>query len=229
MQQHTVLLVDDHVLVRAGIRSLIDRLSDFTVIAEASNPDEAMAHIASAVAAASTVAAVDAVPDIVLTDISMGAHSGLDLVRLLQQRFPQIAIIMLTMHSSEELVTEALRLGASAYLLKESAPVELEIALRAVARKETYLSPAVSTKMIERFVRQPVSVQGPLQLLTVRQLQILTMIANRKGTKEIAYELDLSEKTIAAHRAQIMERVGIRDIVGLVLLAVKHGLVKDAN
>jgi DNA-binding NarL/FixJ family response regulator len=213
MKQKTVLLVDDHVLVRAGIRSLIDRLSDFIVIAEASNPDDALEQLARAV------------PDIVLTDITMGSHSGLDLVRVLQQRFPDVAVIMLTMHASEEMVTEALRLGASAYLLKEAAPAELDIALRAVARNETYLSPAVSTKMIERFVRPPVCVPTPLQSLTVRQLQILTMIANRKGTKEIAYELDLSEKTVAAHRAQIMERVGVRDIVGLVLLAVKHGLV----
>lgn len=213
MKQKTVLLVDDHVLVRAGIRSLIDRLDDFIVIAEASNPDEALEQLARAV------------PDIVLTDITMGLHSGLDLVRELQQRFPRMAVIVLTMHASEEMVTEALRLGASAYLLKEAAPAELDIALRAVARNETYLSPAVSTKMIERFVRHPVSVPTPLQSLTARQLQILTMIANRKGTKEIAYELDLSEKTVAAHRAQIMERVGVRDIVGLVLLAVKHGLV----
>lgn len=215
MKQKTVLLVDDHVLVRAGIRSLIDRLNDFTVIAEASNPDEALEQLERAV------------PDIVLTDITMGAHDGLDLLRVLQQRIPRVAVIMLTMHASEELVTEALRLGASAYLLKEAAPAELEIALRAVTRNETYLSPAVSTKVIERFVRQPVPSQSPLQSLTVRQLQILTMIANRKGTKEIAYELDLSEKTVAAHRAQIMERVGVRDIVGLVLLAVKHGLVND--
>jgi DNA-binding NarL/FixJ family response regulator len=217
MKQHTVMLVDDHALVRAGIRSLIDRLSGFIVMAEASNPDEALDQLARAV------------PDIVLTDITMGAHSGLDLLRVLQQRFPSVGVIVLSMHASEELATEALRLGASAYLLKDAAPAELDIALRAVARNETYLSPAVSTKMIERFVRQPVPAHSPLQSLTVRQLQILTMIANRKGTKEIAYELDLSEKTVAAHRAQIMERVGVRDIVGLVLLAVKHGLVKDAR
>ena len=217
MKQYTVMLVDDHALVRAGIRSLIDRLSGFIVMAEASDPDEALDQLAHAV------------PDIVLTDITMGAHSGLDLVRVLRQRFPAVGIIVLSMHASEDLATDALRLGASAYLLKDAAPAELDIALRAVTRNETYLSPAVSTKMIERFVRQPAPAHSPLQSLTVRQLQILTMIASRKGTKEIAYELDLSEKTVAAHRAQIMERVGVRDIVGLVLLAVKHGLVKDTD
>jgi DNA-binding NarL/FixJ family response regulator len=209
----TILLVDDHALVRAGIRSLIDQLSDFVVIAEASDPVEALAWVAQRV------------PDFVVTDITMGSHSGLDLVRRLRGQHPQMAIVILSMHASEELVTEALRLGASAYLLKEAAPAELEIALQAIRRNETYLSPAVSTKMIERFVRAPVVAVNPLDALTTRQLQILTMIAGRKGTKEIAFELDLSEKTVAAHRAQIMERLGVRDVVGLVLLAVRHGLV----
>jgi DNA-binding NarL/FixJ family response regulator len=213
----TILLVDDHVLVRAGIRSLIDQLIGFIVISEASDPDEALAWVAQRV------------PDIVITDLTMGSYNGLELVRQLRQQYPQMAIVILSMHASEELVTEALRLGASAYLLKEAAPAELEIALQAIRRHETYLSPAVSTKMIDRFVRTPVAVPNPLQSLTARQLQILTMIAGRKGTKEIAFELDLSEKTVAAHRAQIMERLGVRDLVGLVLLAVRHGLVSADN
>lgn len=210
----TILLVDDHVLVRAGIRSLIDRLDAFCVVAEASDPGAAMRVLALSV------------PDIVLTDIAMGPYSGLDLVRDLKRQFPQVATIILSMHASEEMVTEALRQGASAYLLKESAPVELEIALNAVSRHETYLSPAVSTKMIERFVRAPAAEAGQIPALTARQAQILKMIVMRKGTKEIAFELDLSEKTVAAHRSQLMERLGVRDVVSLVLLAVKHGLDK---
>jgi len=210
----TILLVDDHVLVRAGIRSLIDRLDDFSVVAEASDPDAAMRALALSV------------PDIVLTDIAMGPFSGLDLVRDLKRQFPQVATIILSMHASEEMVTEALRQGASAYLLKESAPMELEIALRAVAHHETYLSPAVSTKMIDRFVRAPATDTGNFPALTARQTQILKMIVMRKGTKEIAFELDLSEKTVAAHRSQLMERLGVRDVVSLVLLAVKHGFDK---
>lgn len=211
----TVMLVDDHVLVRAGIRSLIVQLDDFSVIAEASNQAQAMAELAKCT------------PDIVITDISMGSDSGLELVKAIKDVFPLVQTIILSMHASEEMVTEALRNGASGYLLKESAPAELEIALRAVARQESYLSPAVSTKMIDRFVRAPTLEQRQFQSLTSRQLQILTMIVSSKGTKEIAFLLDLSEKTVAAHRVQLMERLGVRDLVSLVLLAIKHGLVAD--
>jgi DNA-binding NarL/FixJ family response regulator len=217
MEQIKVVLVDDHGLVRAGIKGLINQLNDFIVVAEASNPAEAMRSIAGAV------------PDIVVTDITMGADSGLDLVREVKQQYPATQVVILSMHASEELAAEALRLGASAYLLKEAAPQDLEIALRAVMRQETYLSPAVSAKMIARFVRPPPAAKSALQLLTPRQSQILAMIADRKSTKQIAYELDLSEKTVAAHRAQLMERIGARNLVELVLFAVKHGLVTTPN
>lgn len=216
MEPLAVMLVDDHALVRAGIRQLVDQLSGFTVIEEASGVHEALQKLETSK------------PDIVITDISMRGESGLDLVRSLSSQFPAIASVILSMHASEDLVSEALKLGASAFLLKDAVPSELEIALRAVGRKETYLSPAVSTKVIERFIRTPLPVPTLPQQLTARQVQILTMIASRKGTKEIAYELGLSEKTIAAHRAQIMDRTGVRDVVGLALFAIQHGLVKVA-
>lgn len=211
-----VVLVDDHALVRAGICTLINQIPDFTVVGEASNLLEAMELIRQLR------------PHVLVTDITLGDENGLDLVPRVHAESPRTRIVILSMHASEELVAEALRLGASAYLLKESAPNELEIALRAVLRDESYMSPSVSKKMIDRFVRPaPATAVADKQLdiLTPRQQQILTMIASRKSTKEIAYELDLSEKTIAAHRAQIMERTGVRDLVGLVLWAVKHGLV----
>lgn len=214
-----VVLVDDHALVRAGICTLINQIPDFTVVGEASNLLEAMELIRQLR------------PHIVVTDITLGEENGLDLVPRVQAESPRTRVVILSMHASEELVAEALRLGASAYLLKESAPGELEIALRAVLRDENYMSPSVSKKMIDRFVRPaPVAVADKQpDILTPRQQQILTMIASRKSTKEIAYELDLSEKTIAAHRAQIMERTGVRDLVGLVLWAVKHGLVSKPD
>jgi DNA-binding NarL/FixJ family response regulator len=216
MTKFKLLLVDDHALVRAGIKSLIDQLDGFVVVAEASGIAEAMGKLANPS------------PDIVITDIDMGIDNGLDLVRKIKKQMPEALVVILSMHSSEAFVSEALQLGASAYLLKEAVPAELEIALRAVTQGETFLSPAVATKMINRFVRPtvPAAAADPLKSLTLRQVQILTMLASGRGTKEIAYELDLSNKTVAAHRAQIMERIGIHDLVGLVLFAVKHGLVK---
>lgn len=210
-----VILVDDHALVRAGICTLINQIDGFTVIGEASNGLDAMELVRQTR------------PDIVVTDITLGEENGLDLLPRIELDSPRTRVVILSMHASEELVAEALRRGASAYLLKESAPNELEIALHAVVRDGNYLSPAVSKKVIDRFVRPQAVAERSLDILTSRQQQILTMIASRKSTKEIAYELDLSEKTIAAHRAQIMERVGVRDLVGLVLWAVKHGLVRQ--
>jgi len=214
-----VVLVDDHALVRAGICTLINQIPEFTVVGEASNLLEAMELVRQLR------------PHVLVTDITLGEENGLDLVPRVQTESPRTRVAILSMHASEELVAEALRLGASAYLLKESAPGELEIALRAVLRDENYMSPSVSKKMIDRFVRPAPAAVADKQpdILTPRQQQILTMIASRKSTKEIAYELDLSEKTIAAHRAQIMERTGVRDLVGLVLWAVKHGLVSKPD
>jgi len=209
-----ILLVDDHALVRAGLKSLIDQFDNFFVVAEASNIASAMVKLG------------ESAPDIVVTDIDMGSDNGLDLIKKIKKQLPNVAVVILSMHSSEELVSEALQLGASAYLVKEAAPEELGMALSAVVRGGTFLSPSVSTKMINRFVRPTAPAAGPLKLLTARQIEILTMLARGVSTKEIAYELDLSDKTVAAHRAQIMERIGIRDLVGLVLFAVKHGLVK---
>ncbi|NEX60566.1 response regulator [Noviherbaspirillum galbum] len=211
-KQYKVLLVDDHALVRAGIRSLIERIDGFHEVQEVPGVREALALLERFA------------PDIVITDITMGEESGLDLIPLIKRRYPEAAVVILSMHASDELASEALRRGASGYLLKEAAPAELEIALHAVTRKDVYLSPAVSTRVLQRLMHAP-PVDPGVAALTPRQLEILKLIASRKSTKEIAYQLDLSEKTVAAHRAQIMERLNVRDVVGLALFAVKHGLV----
>jgi len=214
MKNLKILLVDDHAMVRAGIKALIDRLDGFAVVAEAAGITEAMGNLS------------DPVPDIVITDIDMGDDNGLELVRRLRKKLPKALLVILSMHSSETWCAEALKLGASAYLLKEAAPDELEIALLAVARGETFLSPAISTKMINRFIRPSDSDSEALRLLTLRQIQILTMLASGKAAKEIGYELELSDRTVSAHRLQIMARLGIHDLVGLTKFSVKHGLVK---
>jgi DNA-binding NarL/FixJ family response regulator len=211
-RQYKVLLVDDLALVRAGIRCLVERIDGFSMVKEASG-------IRTALHALSSFAA-----DIVITDISLGSESGLDLIPEIKLAYPDAAVMILSTHACDDMVAEALRRGAAGYLLKQAAPAELEIALRAVTRKEIYFSPAVSTRLVNRFLQTPTLDPG-VALLTPRQLEILKLIASRKSTKEIAYQLDLSEKTIAAHRSQIMERLKVRDVVGLALFAVKHGLV----
>jgi DNA-binding NarL/FixJ family response regulator len=212
-----ILLVDDHALVRAGIRILINQTDRFRVVGEADCIERGLALLR------------ELAPDLVITDISLGNENGLDLLAAIKREQPATRVAVLSMHSDDEVVSEALRLGADAYLLKGSAPGELDIALHAVERHESYLSPAVSRRLIDRYVRPQAVAEKPLDMLTARQQQILTMFAERKSTKEIAYELELSEKTVAAHRAQIMERTGVRDLVGLVLFAMQHGLVKKSG
>lgn len=214
MKIFKILLVDDHAIVRAGIKCLIDQIEGFFVTAEASSIDEAMSKV------------TDSAPDIVITDIDMGNANGLDFVRILRKQNPQTIVMILSMHLSEKLVAEALKLGASAYLLKDCAPEELQFALSAVIRGGSFLSPAVSTKIISLYLQPSISVAKPLSSLTSRQIQILTMIGSGKSTKEIAYDLDLSDKTVAGHRSQVMERIGIHDLAGLVKFAIKHNLVK---
>jgi DNA-binding NarL/FixJ family response regulator len=133
-------------------------------------------------------------------------------------------VLILSMHSSEEYVLQALRAGAVAYLIKDSATAELELALRSVMRGETYLSPAISRQVVEGYVQRvgAVAAEDPL---TPRQREVLKRVAEGRSTKEIAYELGLSVKTVETHRAQIMERLGIRDVAGLVRYAMRTGLV----
>jgi DNA-binding NarL/FixJ family response regulator len=207
-----VLLVDDHALVRAGMRSLLQDLPDIEVVAEAGDGAEALA------------AAERERPDVVLMDIAMKGMNGLEAAARLRERLPEVKVIILSMHTSEEYVLLALRAGAAAYLIKDSATSELELALKCVMRGETYLSPAISRQMVDGYVQRVGASAGP-EPLTPRQREVLKRIAEGRSTKEIAFELNLSVKTVETHRAQIMERLGIRDVAGLVRYAMRAGLV----
>jgi len=219
MQTNKVLLADDHTLVRAGIRSLLKNIPGFEVVAEADNGRDALKLIEQHH------------PDLVLLDIAMSELNGLEVAARLNKEHPEIHVIILSMHSSEEYVLQALRAGASGYLLKDSAPTELELALRSVSRGETYLSPSISKHVVDDYLRRvsskgddKVSLPG-LQELTSRQREILQLIAEGNSTKEIAEKLILSVKTIESHRIQLMERLGIHDIAGLVRYAIRMGIV----
>jgi DNA-binding NarL/FixJ family response regulator len=211
-----ILLVDDHALVRAGMRSLLREIEGVEVVAEASDGAEAL-----------RLAAREN-PDVILLDIAMKGMNGLDAAARLREQQPGAKVIVLSMHTSEEYVLLALRAGAAGYLIKDSATSELELALKAVARGETYLSPAISRQVVEGYVQRVGAAATP-DPLTPRQREVLKRIAEGRSTKEIAYELKLSVKTVETHRAQVMERLGIRDVAGLVRYAMRAGLVPPEN
>ena len=207
-----VLLADDHALVRAGMRSLLRDIESVEVVGEAADGAQALAL------------AERERPDVVLLDIAMKGMNGLEAAARFRELHPGIKVIILSMHASEEYVLQALRAGAAAYLIKDSATAELEIALRSVMRGETYLSPAISRQVVEGYVQRVGAGTGE-DPLTPRQREVLKRIAEGRSTKEIAFDLGLSVKTVETHRAQIMERVGIRDVAGLVRYAMRTGLV----
>jgi DNA-binding NarL/FixJ family response regulator len=207
-----VLLADDHSLVRAGIRSLLGGMAGVQVVAEASSGEEALEL------------AGRELPDVVLMDIAMKGITGLDAAARMRDLHPGVRVVILSMHSGEEYVLQALRAGAAGYLLKDAATGELELALRSVMRGESWLSPAVSRQVVEGYV-QRAGAEAPPDVLTARQREVLRLVAGGKSTKEIAFFLNLSVKTVETHRAQIMERLGIRDVPGLVRYALRTGLV----
>ena len=210
-----VLLADDHVLVRAGIRALLEGLEGVVVVAEAGDGGEVLEL------------ARKHRPDIVLLDISMPGIGGLEASAQLKQELPEVRVVMLSMHANEEYVLQALRAGAVGYMLKDSATAELELALQAVMQGETYLSPPISKQVVEGYVQRVGAEQPAADHLTPRQRQVLQLIAEGLSTKEIAYRLELSVKTVETHRAQLMERLQIRDIAGLVKYAIRNGLVSS--
>jgi DNA-binding NarL/FixJ family response regulator len=208
-----ILLADDHTLMRAGIRSLLEKMPGVEVVGEASDGREAL----SLVKARS--------PHVVLMDIAMSGLNGLEATARIMRDFPQVRIIILSMHANEEYVLQTLRAGAAGYLLKDAATSELELAIKAVVRRDTYLSPAISKRVIEDYVGRTNGQKSPLEQLTPRQREILQLLAEGKSTKEMAFVLGLSVKTVETHRAQLMDRLDIHDVPGLVRHAMRMGLV----
>ena len=207
-----VLLADDHTLVRVGFRTLLESLPDVNVVAEAGDGREALRLID------------EHRPDVTLMDIAMPGLNGLEATARATEAFPHCRVIVLSMHLNEEYVLQALRAGASGYLLKDSGLAELEIAVRAVARGETYLSPPVSKQVIADYVQRVGGEAGSFERLTPRQREVLQLIAEGHTTQGIAHQLGISVKTIETHRAQLMERLDIHDIAGLVRYAIRVGL-----
>lgn len=215
-----VLLVDDHELVRAGFRALLQTLHEVEVVAEAEDGREALRLIALHH------------PDIVLMDITMPGLNGLEATARAVKEFPSSRVIMLSMHANEDHVLLALRKGAMGYLLKNARLAELELAVRSVAQGDVYLSPAASRVVradyIQRVSQQVAAAAAdplPAEQLTPRQREILQLLAEGNTAKQVAETLNISVKTVETHRAQLMERLGIHDITGLVRYAIRTGMI----
>lgn len=210
----TVLLADDHSLVRAGIRTLLEAAGNIDVVGEAGDGRSVLKLVK------------DLKPRIVLLDIAMPGLNGLEVAARISKDFPETSVIMLSMHANEEYVLQALRAGAAGYLLKDAATAELELALRSVLHGKTYLSPSISKTLIDEYLDNSKMARSPLERLTARQREILQLVAEGHTTRQIAELLNVSVKTVETHRAQLMDRLEIRDVPGLVRYAIRTGLIQ---
>mgnify|MGYP003644728207 CR=1 FL=1 len=213
MSPARVVLADDHTLVRAGLRKLLESMSEVTVVGEA---DDGLALLAMV---------QELQPDLALLDIAMPGLNGLETAARLSRNAPGLRVLMLSMHQNEEYVRQALRNGAAGYMLKDAAPMELALAIRAVLRGEVYLSPAVSRGVVSDYVQRLRSDESSGSGLTPRQTEVLQLIAEGHSSKEIARRLSLSVKTVETHRSQLMKQLGIHEVAGLVRFAMRTGLV----
>ncbi|MGY1918983.1 response regulator transcription factor [Pseudomonas tolaasii] len=211
-----LLLVDDHALIRAGVRALVQDIPGYNVIGEASDGAQLLEKFSALQ------------PDIVLLDLSMKHIGGLDALQQLKAAYPRSKVLILSMHTDPELIMRALESGAHGYLLKDTTANELEHALLALRNNERYLSPAIAHTVINQALirsQGPASPVAQSHNLTARQLEILRLIVRGKSTREIAQGLGLSIKTVEAHRSQIMKRLQIFDVAGLVLFAVREQII----
>jgi DNA-binding NarL/FixJ family response regulator len=210
----TLILADDHALVRAGIRTLLEKLDGIQIVAEAGDGRQTLTFVEQHL------------PNVVIMDISMPGLNGLDTTTKIARDFPKTKVLILSMHTSEEYVLLALRAGASGYLLKDAATIELGVALAAVRRGETYLSPTISKEVLARYRRQAHDPKADsIKALTPRMREIVQLIAEGRSTKEIAFLLNLSVKTIETHRMHLMARLDLHDVAGVVRYALRTGLI----
>ncbi len=210
----SIILADDHSLVRAGIRTLLEKLPGVTIVAESGDGRETLALVHQHN------------PDVVIMDITMPSLNGLDATARILRECPRTKVLILSMHTGEDYVIQALRAGATGYLLKDAATAELRLALEAVERGETYLSPAISKEVLARHRQLANDPKADTsRTLTPRMREIVQLIAEGRSTKEIAFLLNLSVKTIETHRMHLMARLGLHDVAGVVRYALRTGLI----
>jgi DNA-binding NarL/FixJ family response regulator len=215
MRKIRILLADDHKLMRSGLRVLLEQQADLTVVGEASDGREAVALAASQR------------PDVLVMDIGMPSLNGIEAATQIAQSHPQIAIVMLSMHSDESYVLRALKAGAKGYLLKDSAEADLIRAVHSVAEGKSFFSPAVSKVLLDDYVRKlkRSGTEDPYDLLTPREREVLQLVAEGKSNKEVAQLLGLSVYTVETHRSNTMEKLNLHGVPELILYAVRKGII----
>ncbi|CUS36728.1 response regulator [Candidatus Nitrospira nitrificans] len=214
MSHLRLLLVEDHALVRAGMRALLQKIEGIEVVADVGDGWEAIKSVQTEA------------PDLVLMDIAMPGLNGLDATARIVKESSTTRVILLSMYANEEYLRQALQVGASGYLLKGAELAELELALKTVAKGEKYLTPAVVKYAIEAYREKSEGPADPLAKLSMRQREILQLVAEGQTTKDIAQRLNLSVKTVETHRSQLMERLDIHDVPGLVRFAMRVGMIQ---
>lgn len=220
-----VMLADDHDILRQGLKLLLEAQPDIQIIGEARTGTEVLALVQQLA------------PQVIVMDISMPGMDGLKACQLIRRQHPETQVLMLTMHESEEYFLQALRMGAAGYVVKKAAPAELCAAVRATALGGTFLYPGLAKALVRAYLTkqpaEPASIEAsskagqapPLSVLTAREVEVLKLVAEGRTSQEIADQLVLSVKTVQAHRANIMEKLGLRDITHLVRFAIHHGLI----
>jgi DNA-binding NarL/FixJ family response regulator len=212
-----VLVVDDHAIVRQGIRQVLEAEAGFMVISEAANADEAITQ------------AEAGVPDVVVLDVSLPGESGLEVARRLKRLLPTTMILMLSVYDNTEYVLEAVRAGADGYLLKDSSPAELRDAIRRVSRGESVFS-AATTRQLNVALRQEAERSEQAQRrerLTARELDVLRHIVAGHTNKETATELGISHRTVETHRENILKKLGVRSVAELTRFALETGILGE--
>ena len=215
MTKTRVLLAEDHTIVRKGLCALLDAEPSIEVIGEAQDGREAL------------LKAEQLHPDIVLMDISMPGLNGLEATRQIKKRFPEVKVLILTVHSDEEYIRQILRAGASGYLVKQAAPNELISAIEAIQRGESYLSPSVSKKVVQEYVQHAAGAaeEDSYERLTDREREVLQLIAEGNSTRDIAELLHMSVKTAETHRARLMGKLDIHSTAELTQYAIRKGVI----
>jgi DNA-binding NarL/FixJ family response regulator len=213
MPPTTLLLADDHQLFREGLRALIGRFSGFEIVAETGDGNEALTLV------------TERRPGIAILDIGLPGLNGIEIALRIRDAGIETRTVILSAHSDEEYVQQALKAGVSAYLAKDSTLSELDVALRAVERGASFLSPTIAGRLTRDYIQRVGDGDEPL--LTPRQRQILRLVAEGNNTKEIAFQLGLSVKTVETHRSEVMERLQIHDVAGLTRYAIRKGLVSS--